>query len=177
MNVELSTKAPEGEHRKYYGFQPAQQGEFTYGIERIADIEDEVRVLHDEHYNETETLYLDTPFSPSYDRYRASEEAGQFVLFTARVGSALAANLQYYVFNDMHTEIKVAREDAFFVSEPFRGRKIAPSLLAYAEDALRQLGCVKVGMSSKAPVGGPDIGPFLEKRDYKPVAIFYMKDL
>lgn len=162
---------------KYYGFQPATSGQAIYGIERLANIEDELRVLHEEHYNETETLYLDTPFSPSYDRYKASEEAGQFVLFTARVGSTLAANLQYYVFDDMHTEIKVAREDAFFVSKQFRGQKLAPALLAYAEDALRQLGCVKVGMSSKAPVGGPDIGPFLEKRDYKPVAIFYMKDL
>ena len=71
----------------------------------------------------------------------------------------------------------MAREDSFFVSKEFRGKKLAPALLAYAEDALRQLGCTKVGMSSKAPVGGPDIGPFLEKCDYKPVAIFYMKDL
>lgn len=163
--------------KKYYGFQPAQQGEVTYGIERVADIEDELRVLHEEHYNETETLYLDKAFSPSYDRYKASEEAGQFVLFTVRLGSTLAGNLQYYVFNDMHTEMKVAREDAFFVSAAFRGQKLGPSMLAYAEDALRQLGCEKVGMSSKAPVGGPDIGPFLESVDYKPVATFFMKDL
>lgn len=163
--------------KKYYGFQPARAGQATFGIERVADIEDEVRVLHEEHYNETETLYLDTEFSPSYDRYKASEEAGQFVLFTVRLGSTLAGYLQYYVFNDMHTEMKVAREDAFFVSKPFRGKKLGPSMLSYAEDALRQLGCKKVGMSSKAPVGGPDIGPFLESVDYKPVATFFMKDL
>lgn len=163
--------------KKYYGFQPAHTGEVTYGIERLSDIEDEVRVLHEAHYNETETLYLDTPFSPSYDRYKASEEAGQFVMFTTRVGSKLAGYLQYYVFNDMHTEMKVAREDAFYVLSDYRGKKLGPNMLAYAEDALRQLGCKKVGMSSKAPVGGPDIGPFLEGRDYKPVAIFYMKDL
>ena len=162
---------------KYYGFQPAQEGEITYGIERLANIEDEVRVLHEEHYKEIEVLYLDTEFSPSYDRYRASEEAEQFVLFTARIGSTLAANLQYYVFNDMHTDMKVAREDAFFVSAPFRGRGLAPALLAYAEDALRQLGCAKVGMTSKHPVGGPDISTFLEKREYEPVAVFYMKNL
>ena len=68
--------------KKYYAFAPHVSGQTTYGIERIADIEDEIRVIHEEHYNETETLYLDTPFSPSYDRYKASEEAGQFVLFT-----------------------------------------------------------------------------------------------
>ena len=96
---------------KYYAFQPATSGDAIFGIERLADIEDELRVLHEAHYNETETLYLDTPFSPSYDRYRASEEAGQFILFTVRLGSTLVGYLQYYMFNDMHTQMKQARED------------------------------------------------------------------
>lgn len=162
---------------KYYGFQPSSLAGVTYGIERIADIEDEVRVLHHEHYIETETLYLDTEFSPSYDRYKASEAAAQFVMFTARVGQQLVGYLQYYVFDDMHTDMKVAREDAFFITAEFRGQRLAPGMLTYAEDALKQLGCKKVGMTSKEPVGGPDIGPFLEKCGYEPVAMFYMKDL
>ena len=162
---------------KYYAFQPATSGDAIFGIERLADIEDELRVLHEAHYNETETPYLDTPFSPSYDRYRASEEAGQFILFTVRLGSTLVGYLQYYMFNDMHTQMKQAREDAFFVVAEHRGHKLAPAMLSYAEDALRQLGCTMIGMSSKAPVGGPDLGPFLEKRGYKPVAVFYTKKL
>ena len=163
--------------KKYYAFTPYQAGEATYGLERLADIEDEVRVLHEEHYNETETTYLDTEFSPSYDRYKASEEAGQFVLFTARVGSTLAGYLQYYVFDDMHTKQKQGREDAFFVSAPFRGQKLAPNLLAYAESGLAQLGCTMVGMTSKHPIGAPDLTKFLESRDYKPVAMFFTKKL
>lgn len=163
--------------KKYYGFQPAREGEVIYGIERLADIEDEIRPLHEAHYNETETTYLETPFSPSYDRYKASEEAAQFVLFTLRVGSTLAGYLQYYVFNDMHTQMKQAREDALFVSAEFRGKKLAPGMLAYAESALQQLGCTMIGMTSKAPIGAPDLGPFLEKRGYRPVAVFYTKKL
>ena len=62
--------------KKYYAFTPYVKGQATYGLERLADIEEEVRVLHDEHYQETETTYLDTEFSPSYDRYKASEEIG-----------------------------------------------------------------------------------------------------
>lgn len=165
------------QNKKYYAFQPAKAGEATFGLERLADIEEELRILHEEHYNETEANYLGTPFSPSYDRYKASEEASQFVLFTVRMGDDLAGNLQYYVFEDMHTNMKVAREDAFFISKRFRGNKLAPGLLSYAEDALRQLGCAMVGMSSKAPVGGPDIGPFLMKRGYKPIALYYAKKL
>lgn len=163
--------------RKYYAFTPHTSGEACFGLERLADIEDELRPLHEAHYNETETLYLDTEFNPSYDRYKASEEAGQFILFTVRVDSTLVGYLQYYVFNDMHTRIKQAREDAFFIVEKYRGKKLAPGLLSYAEDALRQLGCSMIGMSSKAPVGGPQIGPFLEKRGYTPVAMFYAKKL
>ncbi len=163
--------------KKYYAFAPHKSGEATFGLERLADIEDEIRPLHEAHYNETETTYLDTPFSPSYDRYKASEEAGQFILFTARMGSTLVGYLQYYVFNDMHTQMKQAREDALFMHTDFRGKKLAPNLLSYAEDALRQLGCTMIGMTSKAPIGAPDLGPFLEKRGYRPVAIFYTKKL
>ncbi len=163
--------------RKYYAFSPFTSGEAVFGLERIADIEEELRPLHESHYNETETLYLDTPFDASYDRYKASEEIGQFVLFTIRVDSTLVGYVQYYVFNDMHTRVKQAREDALFIAKEYRGKKFAPRLLSYAEDALRQLGCSYIGMSSKAPVGGPDVGPFLEKNGYKPIAIFYSKKL
>ncbi len=163
--------------KKYYGFVPAKEGHVTFGLERLSEIEDEIRVLHEEHYRETESVYLPTEFNPSYDRYKASEEAGQFVQFTARVSDVLAGYLQYYVFDDMHTNIKQAREDALFVSKQFRGNKLGPGMLAYAEDALRQLGCRMIGMTSKHPVGAPDLGPFLESRGYRKIAVFYAKEL
>ncbi len=163
--------------KKYYGFEPATVGKATFGIERLADIEDEIRGLHKEHYDETEFAYRGVECNPSYDRYRASEEAGQFVVFTVRVDGHLAGQLCYWVYEDMHANMKMAREDAFFIRKQFRGNKLAPGLLSYAEDALRQLGCAAVGMSSKAPVGAPDIGPFLEKRGYKAIAIYYVKKL
>jgi GNAT superfamily N-acetyltransferase len=164
-------------NKSYYGFTPHQSGEITLGLERLADIEAEIRPLHEAHYNETETTYLDTPFSPSYDRYKASEEAGQFILFTTRLGVELVGYLQYYVFNDMHTQMKQAREDALFISPIYRGMRLAPKMLAYAENALYQLGCTMIGMTSKAPVGAPDLGPFLEAHGYRPVAVFFVKKL
>jgi GNAT superfamily N-acetyltransferase len=162
----------------YYGFLACPVEGVVYGVEKLADMVDELRVLHTEHYNETETLYLDTPIEADYDRYRASEAVGQFIVFTAREGSTMVGYLQYYVFRSMHSaSIQQAREDAFFVTKSRRGTGIAPRLLSYAEDALKQLGCTHVGMSSKAPTGGPDIGPFLEKHGYKPVALYYVKKL
>ena len=163
--------------KKYYAFEPAKSGNTVFGLERLADIEDEIRSLHKEHYDETEIGYMGVECSPSYDRYRASEEVGQFVVFTVRVGEELAGQLCYWVFEDMHANMKVAREDAFFIRKQFRGQKLAPQLLNYAETALLQLGCGAVGMTSKAPVGAPDIGPFLIKRGYKPIAMYYLKKL
>jgi GNAT superfamily N-acetyltransferase len=163
---------------KYYAFETKEVGTAVIGLEKIADIESEVRVLHAEHFAETEVLYLDDAFDPDYERYQLSEADGQFVIFTVRILGKMVGYIQYYIFRDMHTKsIFSAREDAFFITKDQRGRGLAPPLLQYAEHCLSQLGCSHVGMTSKAPVGGPDIGAFLEKKGYKPVAIYYMKDL
>lgn len=163
---------------KYIGIPPFSVDGLTIGVERLSDMLPEIRPLHEAHYNETEVLYLDTPFTPDYDRYIALEKDAQFVVFTVRLGLEMVGYLQYYVFRDMHTsDVYQAREDALYLAKPYRGQGIAPKLLAYAESFLAHLGCRYVGMSSKAPVGGPDIGKFLESKDYRPVALFYVKDL
>lgn len=170
----------------YYGFQVESHllkgGDFLLGHEKIADMESDIRVLHNEHYQETETLYLDVPFDPDYTRYKQTEARGDFVVFTCRraVGdkTEMVGYLQYYVFRDMHSQTTLqAREDALFLTKSVRGSGLAPKLLKYAEHCLKQLGCRYVGMSSKAPAGGPDIGPFLERAKYRPVATYYVKDL
>lgn len=163
---------------KYYGIPPKTVGDVTVGIERMSDMLEELADLHRMHYEETETQYLDHEYAPNYKSYMDMEEDGRFVVFTCRVGLKMVGYLQYYVFRDMHSQhVLQAREDAFFIHSLARGKKIAPQLLAYAEDALRALGCQYVGMTSKAPVGAPDIGPFLERREYRPVAVYYVKKL
>lgn len=163
---------------RYYAWDISFSGEVVIGHERIEDMHDELRVLHEQHYRETETLYLDVPFKPDYVRYIESEKRGQFVVFTARSQGELVGYLQYYVFRDMHSAgMRQAREDAFFFTEKVRGKGHAPKLLKYAEEALKLLGCRFVGMSSKAPAGGPDIGKFLERKGYRPVATYYIKQL
>lgn len=170
--------ANEPDQITYCGFEPYVQNELTIGHEKIAHVHREIEPLHAEHYAETETLYLQDPFNPDYERLIESEERAQFVLFTVRVNWNLVGYLQYYVFRDIHTQgVYQAREDAFFLTKQFRKQGIAPLLLEYAEKSLAELGCKYVGMSSKAPVGGPDIGQFLESRGYNPVALFYSKKL
>lgn len=163
---------------KYYGFTPKQVGTAVFGLEKIADMKDELEVLHREHWQETETNYLDVDCDPDYDRWVESEANTQFVVFTARIAGKMIGYVQYYVFRDMHSQgMYTAREDAFFLTKSQRGRGYAPEMLKFAEHCLKQLGCRYVGMSSKGPSGGPEIGPFLERQGYKPVATYYVKNL
>ncbi len=163
---------------KYNGFLPERDGQLTIGIEKFSDIHEEIRPLHAEHYAETETLYLDTPFDPDYARYVTLEESGGFVCITARWGLEIVGYIQYYVFRDLHTQGAYnAREDAMFITAKARGHKLAPRMIDYAENVMAGLGCDFIGMTSKGPVGGPEIGPFLESKGYRPVAMFYGKKL
>lgn len=167
----------------YYGFEPkvvdtGDKGEVVIGLERLAYMVEDIHPLHKEHFAETETLYLDDKMLPDYTRYAELEERKQFVVFTVRSQNRMIGYLQYYVFRSLHVANKYeAREDAFFLTPGFRGAGLARPLLNFAEDALKQLGCKYVGMSSKAPAGGPDIGGFLHTEGYKPVALFYLKKL
>lgn len=163
---------------KYYGGTPFSDGIYTIGHQRLSDIEDEVRKLHDKHFSETEEGYLKSAFAPDYDRYKASEARGDFVLFTLREFSTLAGYLQYYVFRSMHSaELMHAKEDAFFIDPEYRSRGLAPKMLHFAEHFLQKLGCRFVGMTSKHPVGGADIRKFLNREGYREVATYHVKEL
>jgi GNAT superfamily N-acetyltransferase len=163
---------------KYYGFPVATHGSAVIGIERMADNWDELTALHRQHYDETETLYAAAPFDPDREGLLAAEDAGRYVVFTTRVAGKLVGYLQYHLFRSLHSRhTLVSKEDAFYLLPEVRGNWLAPRMLTYAEDILVKLGCKYTGMSSKGPVGGPDLGPFLERRGYRPVSVFYSKRL
>jgi GNAT superfamily N-acetyltransferase len=162
----------------YIGCPPVFHNEYAVGCQRLEDVVEEIRPVHETHYREIETNYLDQPFEPGYDRYVHLEQNGQFVLFTVRQNSTIVGYLQYYISRDMHAEgMYTAREDAFYLLPEVRGQGLAPVVLDFAEHFLQKLGCKYVGMTDKSPVGGAAIGSFLEKRDYREIAIYYMKEL
>lgn len=162
----------------YHAFPPMVTNGFTIGIEKLPHMMDEISVLHQAHWEETERLYLDQPVQASYHRYAELEELGQFVHFTARKNREMVGYLQYYLFPDMHMgETLTAREDAFFVVPAERGKGLAQKMLDYAEDSLKKLGCKYAAMTTKAPCGGPDISAFLERNSYRPVSTLFMKEL
>lgn len=163
---------------RYYGLDPFQEGALTIGCQKLGEILDEMKPLYSQHFAETEKAYLDTEYDPNYPQYIAAEDRGDFVLFTIREGSTLIGYMQYYVYLWGHSQrLLHAKEDAFYILPEHRGRHFAGKVLDYTEHFLRKLGCKYVGMTSKAPVGGADIGPYLETRDYREVAVYYVKEL
>lgn len=176
METENGTMDPRRQS-KYYGFSPVSNGTITIGHQKMADIKPELEQLYRKHFAETEEGYLDTKVDVDFERFLQVEERQQFVLFTVRDYSTLVGYLQYYVDRNMHCQRLQAREDAYFLLPEYRGNKLGAAMLDYAEDFLKKLGCVYVGMSDKSPVGGANLGPYLQKRGYDHIASYYMKKL
>ena len=165
---------------KYYGFQPSEYKEFYSGLEKLEDIVSQIKKLHAEHYEETETLYKVRPLDPDYDRYIDLEQKGVFVLFTVRVAETglLIGDLMYYLGQSMHNKgIILAREDAFFLTKAHRGGQLAKTFLKFAEACLLELGAGQIGMTDKSPCGGKSLKHLLEPLGYQPVAIQYVKEI
>ena len=164
---------------KYVGFEPEDHGEFFIGIEKIANIVEEIKVLHKAHWEETEG-YKQGEADPNYLAYIALEEKGQFALFTVRSKKTtdLVGYLKYFVFESIHQTGRMeAREDAIYIAKEARKGGLATHLLKYAIEVFKKMGVHQVGMSSKAPCGGPDLGKLLRRQGFAPVAIFYYKDI
>lgn len=161
---------------KYYAFEPYIDGPVIIGHEKIAEIHRELRPLHEMHFNEVEAHLLDAPFDPDYSSHCMQEKLSRFVLFTLRVDGALVGYLQYYVFRNPYSQhVRMAKEDALFIKEEARGRGYAKPLIDFAENALRQLGCSVLGISSRGPSGSTDVGQYFERLGYFPVAMYYAK--
>jgi len=165
----------------YHGFDLEYVSDrYVLGMEKLERSLDEVRALHQEHWDETEVLYLDEKMNPDYDLYVAKEQQATYILFTCRVVDTgeLVGHLQYFIGPNPHVAgHMLASEDAFFLSKLHRGGTLAGRYIRYAEKALSQLGVKYVGMSDKAPVGGKSLEPIMRRNGYKPVATWYLKKL
>ena len=174
-----TVEAKEIEGAKYHGPTPLTVNDgVVIGVEKFRDIWFELLALIGRHYQETEATYLSDPYDPNIMQYQAMEDAGQTAIFTMRHEGILVGYLMFNVYRGLHSrEMLQAREFAWYIAPEYRGKKLAPQCLTYAEKVLSALGCTLVGMSSKAFVGGADVGPFLERCGYQPVAVYYVKKL
>lgn len=146
---------------------------------RVKDSIEDIRPLHEAHYAETETKYKHHTVAVNYEHMARCDEAGTMRCFGARLvdSQQLIAYLFVYISPSAHDSSLCAVEDAYFIMPEYRGSGLARRLLQYSEKRLKELGVDYFFMSSKAPVGGPNIGMFLETEGFKSTAIMYSKAL
>ncbi len=153
----------------------------NFEVQRVSieDCVEEIRPLHAAHYLETETKYKRHDVGVKYDHYIACEKAGTLQVFGARLADTqqLVAYLFVYVSPSAHDSSMVATEDMYFILPEHRGSGLARRLLQYSKARLKELGVDYFFMTSKKPVGGPNIGMFLESEGFKAVAVSYMVEL
>ena len=140
---------------------------------------EDIRPLHEAHYAETETRYKSHKVGVNYEHMGKCDDAGTMRCFGARLvdSQQLIAYLFVYISPSAHDSSLCAVEDAYYIMPEYRGSGLARRLLQYSEKRLKELGVDYFFMSSKAPVGGPNIGMFLETEGFKPTAIMYSKAL
>jgi len=153
---------------------PGVSGEFTFAVERIEDIEEEIKPLHKSHWTETEEHRHGLPFNPDYRTFIRYERAGRYVLFTLRRDGALLGNCAMYLDRSAHTQTLIATEDTLYLLPEARKGRTAMRFVAYVENSLRQLGakeiCITVKMVNKA-------GKFFQFLGYRQVETGFTKIL
>jgi N-acetylglutamate synthase-like GNAT family acetyltransferase len=128
---------------------PADYQGFTFSVERMEDIVDEMRPLHLAHWNETEAHRHGLPFNPDYQTFIRYERAGRFILFTLRSDGVLLGNCAMYLTPSAHTQTLIAKEDTLFFLPEARTGNLAGNFIAYCENALQSLGVREISVSVK----------------------------
>lgn len=128
---------------------PEHHEDFTFAIERIGDIADEIKPLHQAHWNETEVHRHDLPFDPDYETFFRYERAGRYVLLTLRKDGKLLGNCAMYLDKSTHTQTIIATEDTLYLLPEARKGRVASRFVAYAENAMRLLGAREINITVK----------------------------
>lgn len=133
---------------------PAWLNDCVFSLERMEDIQDEMKPLHLTHWKETEKHRHGLPFRPDYETFIKYERAGRYVLFTLRINGKLLGNCAMYLDLSTHTRTLIATEDTLFLMPEARKGRAASHFIRYCESALKQIGvqeiCVTVKTVNKA---------------------------
>jgi GNAT superfamily N-acetyltransferase len=122
---------------------------FIFTIERIEDIADEIKPLHQAHWNETEVHRHELPFNPDYETFFRYERAGRYILLTLRQDGKLLGNCAMYLDKSTHTQTIIATEDTLYLLPEARKGRVASRFVAYVENALRLLGATEINIAVK----------------------------
>lgn len=118
-------------------------------IEKLADIWDELIPLARRHWAETEGYHRGQEFNPSLDRYKPYNEAGHYLMFTAREDGRLIGYIGVYLTRSMHSQELIVTEDTWYVAPEYRKGRNAIHLFRFAENECIRRGAVEIVLSVK----------------------------
>lgn len=146
-----------------FGFEPHWYSEFSFNVERMETIAEEISVLHKMHWDESESVRHGLPYQPNYQRWIADERSGNFMLFTVRHQGALVGYCQVYITTSNHTGVRICNEDALFLHPDARKGRVCAELAKYGEACVKELGVREIRLSVKT---GNDIWKLWERMGY-----------
>lgn len=119
-----------------------------FSVEPLRDCWDEVITLAKQHWSETE-IYQHFPMNPNKERYIHFNDIGYHVQFMARKDGKAVGYLGAYVSESMHTQVKIATEDNWYLDPSARGGRTAMRFYNYVEKSLKADGVREIIMHSK----------------------------
>lgn len=146
----------------------------TFHVERVRDCWDEVYELAREHQSLTQSLRRSEPFNPDMDRFIQYNDAGLFHLLTCRYDGKLIGYLGLYITTSMHSQLRLATEDTFYLSPHYRKGRIALRFLRFMEEYLRGFAPIEALFSCEID-NQTGIHGLMKLLAYKPVITVYNK--
>lgn len=117
----------------------------NFQSETLFDVIEEVQPLLDAHYEELTLHRHIVKLEPRWTVYRALEEAGAFVVLTAREGGVLKGYNAFFLNAHMHYGgFTVAQNDVFYLTEDCRKGSAPLRFLRYSEELLKSIGAQKI---------------------------------
>lgn len=129
--------------------QSEEHGGFVFSVERMAAIQEEMKPLHQAHWEETEAHRHGLTLNPDYETFIQYENAGRYILFTARKDEKLVGNCAMYLDRSTHTQTLIASEDTLYFLPEARQGNVARSFIAYCEAALKSIGIREITVTVK----------------------------
>lgn len=153
---------------------PETDNGMTFALERMENILDELKLLHEIHWAETEEYRHEIPLNPDYSEFIRHERAGRYMVFTLRREERLLGNFSLFVAKSHQTQTLIGSEDTLYVMPEVRKSGAARGLVSYGERALHRMGVRQITASVKLV---NNAGVFLKRMGYEHVAEGYSKIL
>lgn len=144
-------------------FGSAEYRNITFRVEAIMDVLDEIKVLHSEHWRETEAYRDAVGFEPDYGQYVAIDREGGFLLVTARAATKMVGYFMFVLYTSRHSSKYVAAEDAFYLDPAHRKGFALVKMLRFSEACLKRIGVKQALLTEKLT---NRIGPVLKRCGY-----------